>query len=585
MKKIWLLTLTVILSNASISQKGKDYLESGIAEYKKGNYDIAARYLDTCIIEAKKKNNKSYELKALNNLGNIESDKGNNLKAVEYYQNALKVADQLNDQKYIAHINKNIGALYASLKRLDESLKYYDEAEKAAIKFNDSSLIADCHNNIGIIYEQQEKFDEAISRYDKALEIYEKIHSNDGLAMSYSNLAIVYKLKKNYEKAIEFNKKSLELSRAGGDKWAEAATLNNIGNLYGIMGKNDLYNEFSLKSLAIAKEIKANEIIYTVYENLADVNYKLNNFSKAYEYQKLFAAAKDSFNNIEVNKQFSELNIKYETEKKEKALTETQLKLTKEEVDSKQKNLWLILLIALMIVLLAVFRNFRIKTKLNQEKLNLQNKLLEEQTFAKIQQQRLEISGELHDSLGAQLTFVNNVLDGIKIKSEKLDDDTSKKIDILSDLSGNAVLELRNTIWALNTDDIMLSGLKTKMLNFRKNAAESNENIEFLFNFDIQDDLKLNTKQAINIFRLFQEIINNAIKHAHAQNIKTEIIQHNNELKMIIEDDGIGFDWDKNKDQSYGLSNIRQRVATINGTLEVKTEAGKGTHYNILIKL
>ncbi|MDA3615294.1 tetratricopeptide repeat-containing sensor histidine kinase [Polluticaenibacter yanchengensis] len=585
MKQILLLITTLILSFVSMSQTGKDYLELGIAEYKKGNYDIASKYLDSCITEAKKTHNEANELKALNNLGNIESDKGNNLKAVEYYQKALKVADKLNDQKYIAHINKNIGALYASLKRFDESLKYYYVAEKAAVNFNDSLLIADCHNNIGIIYEQQQKFDEAITRYDKALEIYEKLRSNDGLAMTFSNLAIVYKLKKNYEKAIEFNKKSLALSQANGDKWAEAATLNNIGNLYGILGKNDLYNEFSLKSLAIAKEIKANEIIYTVYENLADVNFKLSNYAKAYEYQKLFAAAKDSFNNIEVNKQFSELNIKYETEKKEKALAETKLKLTKEEVDSKQKNLWLIILIGLVLILLIVFRSFRIKSRLKQEKLNLQNKLLEEQTLAKIQQQRLEISSELHDSLGAQLTFVNNVLDGIKVKPEKLDEDTSKKIDILSDLSGNAVLELRNTIWALNTDDILLSGLKNKMLNFRKNAAEANENIQFQFNFDITHDVKLNTKQAINIFRLFQEVLNNAIKHAHASNINTAITQKDDQLEIIIEDDGVGFDWDKNKTQSYGLSNIQQRVALINGSLKVKTGPGKGTHYNIIINL
>lgn len=202
-----------------------------------------------------------------------------------------------------------------------------------------------------------------------------------------------------------------------------------------------------------------------------------------------------------------------------------------------------------------------------------------------IQDQRLEIARDLHDSLGAQLTFVNTVLDGLKNTPLKPDITINSKIDLLSALSENSIEDLKNTLWVLNSKEIYLDDLKTKMLNFIKNASEAKEDVKFDFNFDIMENIHLNSKQAINLFRAVQEIINNAIKYADATEIKIEVVQDLKDLTLKISDNGKGFDYEKEKNKSFGLQNIKTRIEAVNGTMNLETTIGLGTKYFIQLIL
>ncbi|MGB2996767.1 MAG: ATP-binding protein, partial [Ferruginibacter sp.] len=84
-------------------------------------------------------------------------------------------------------------------------------------------------------------------------------------------------------------------------------------------------------------------------------------------------------------------------------------------------------------------------------------------------------------------------------------------------------------------------------------------------------------------FRAVQEIITNAIKYSTAKEILIDITQKEKLLAIKIADNGTGFDFEKLKNKSYGLSNIQNRVAEINGSLKVETSDGKGTTYFIEI--
>jgi signal transduction histidine kinase len=95
----------------------------------------------------------------------------------------------------------------------------------------------------------------------------------------------------------------------------------------------------------------------------------------------------------------------------------------------------------------------------------------------------------------------------------------------------------------------------------------------------------LSSKQAINLYRILQEIVNNAIKHANAKDISVLISQIENELQIKISDNGIGFDYESKKKKSFGLTNIQNRVQEINGTLKVQSELENGTNYFIAITL
>jgi len=232
-----------------------------------------------------------------------------------------------------------------------------------------------------------------------------------------------------------------------------------------------------------------------------------------------------------------------------------------------------------------LFRNFRAKAKLQKEQLELENKLLEEQSNYKIQEQRLDISRELHDNVGSQLTFIISILDNLKSSSIQFDEAIDKKIDSLTNFANKSISVLRDTIWVLNSKQLSLSELKSRMTNFIKDASESVDTIHFQFDFDIQNDVELSSKQAINLYRILQEIVNNAIKHANASTIKIAVLQVEDELQITLSDNGVGFDYESKKKKSFGLTNIQNRVQELNGSLQVASTEEKGTHYFITVKL
>lgn len=242
-------------------------------------------------------------------------------------------------------------------------------------------------------------------------------------------------------------------------------------------------------------------------------------------------------------------------------------------------------LIGMPVFMLFVYLLVAVRSMMMYKEFEFQFVLANIEHDRQIQDQRLEISRELHDSMGAQLTFISSILDGLKSSPTKLDEVVSDKIYRLSEFSENSITELKNTLWVLNTKEINLNDLKAKILNFIKNASEAKEDLKFSFNYEVSENFNINSKQAVNLFRTVQEIVNNTIKYAQASEIKIEVLQDNKNLKIKIADNGKGFDYEKEKNKSFGLTNIQNRITEISGNVNIETATGKGTEYTIKIEL
>ena len=426
-----------------------------------------------------------------------------------------------------------------------EQALFYHKQNLKYIKGKDTLLLHSTFNNIGNTLLKQKKFEEAKKWLLRSVKIIDfRVKNNDSLytdysyATSYTNLATIATELNQYEEAKKYF---------------------------------DLAFKYSKKSETAEK-------LRDYYQQKIIFNKKYNKLSEAIEEQENYIKLRDSIYTAEKNKTIAELETKYQTEKKEKQILQHQAEV-------KQKNTWLLLISSFVIIGLILFRNFRAKAKLQKEQLELENKLLEEQSNYKIQEQRLEISRELHDNVGSQLTFIISILDNLKNSSVQFDDAIDKKINTLTNFANKSISELRDTIWVLNSKQLRLSELKSRMLNFIKDAGESVDTIRFQFGFDIHNDVQLSSKQAINLYRILQEIVNNAIKHANAKDISVSISQIENELQIKISDNGIGFHYESEKKKSFGLTNIQNRIQEINGSLQVVSNEEKGTHYSITVKL
>jgi len=545
--------------------------------------------------------------------------------AISHFENALKGWTANDSLTFSAYLG--LGVCYKSLGEFSTSLNYFQKSVQVSENMQDNRRLAGAYASLAQLY--MEKGDGKNTRecIDKVLEL-EKEHSTDkAYLMALHTFANFEGANGNFKKAMELDSIGIALSEKSGNDANKITFQDNIARCYLYYLKDYEKARFYFnENLKIDKKLNNPNWIADTYINLSEVATAEKNYVQSKHFldtaiqistqNELYASSLKAYNSLiklykdqgdyktafeiqeKYNKEyqntinekseqaFAEYNVLYETEKKEKQIAESQLA-------SKQKNLWLILLAGGILIGLIIFRNFRIKSRHKQQQLSLENELLKEQTHSKMQEQRLEISRDLHDSLGAQLTFIHSILEGLKKVSDRLDETVNSKISTLFNFSEYSIAELKNTLWVLNSKEIYIDDLKNKILNFIKNASEAKEDVKFNFSFDVSENFNLNSKQAVNLFRAVQEITNNALKYADATEIKIDIEQKNSPaslhediyLNIKIADNGKGFDYEKEKNKSFGLRNIQSRIAAINATMNLKTALGQGTAYLIQLKM
>jgi len=541
--------------------------------------DLALKNIELSINYYKKANNLKQVALSTMNKGNLSLWQGDYKAASKIYFDALKITEKNKFSFQTALLYKNIGVLFSNQEKHKEALKYANKSLQIFESLKDDEQIALILINIGNCYFNQYDANNALKYYIKAADVSRKISNYDNLSFVYNNIGSVYiEDKKDTLKGLEYLKKSIIIRKKSNDLNGLIFSYNNIANVYIGLKKYDLAEEYMLLARKMAVISKNKFELAESYKLLSFLNESKQDFKLALHYQKLYKTQKDSLINEKNNKDILELETKYQTEKKEKLILEQQALV-------KQKNNWLILAAGIVVIGFLLFRNFRVKSNLQKEQLELENKLLEEQSNYKIQEQRLEISRELHDNVGSQLTFIISILDNLKNSPVKFEEAIDKKIDTLSNFASKSIAELRDTIWVLNAKQLSLSELKSRMLNFVKDASESVDMVQFNFDFEISEDLQLSSKQAINMYRVLQEILNNTLKHANASVIFVVINQIGNKLEIEISDNGTGFDYEAKKKKSFGLTNIQNRIQEINGDLKVHSTPEKGTIYSITIPL
>lgn len=510
----------------------------GIELAGKYEFENALPYLLKSVDGFEKANNINSQVKALNRISLSYHDFGNYDKGIEYAYLAKKVLDehpqQANKNLYW-YVYNNAGINYDDSKRPQQAIEEHLKALPYAIDASDSSY---SYNNLGNTYKKLNRLDKAETYFKLALTNPHSYKDDYHFATVYSNMVDIERLKKNYKQAQYYLDSALHY-----------ATISNSPE-------------------------KLLDIYYYTYL----LKSESGDHRSASGFLNKYVQLKDSLFTSEKNDALLHYQTKYETEKKEKQIAEQKLV-------SKQKNLWLILMTITMSAGLLFFWYYRQKTNLEQKQLALENQLLQEQTHSKIQEQRLEISRELHDSLGSQLTFIKSVSDSLLNASEKSNNNLNARINTLSEFSENSIAELKNTIWALNSQQLNLSELKLKMLNFISSASEAKESMQFHFLFNIVSDYQLSSRQAINLFRVFQEILNNTIKYAEAKDVFIDISQIEKNLTIKISDNGIGFNFEEAKKKSFGLTNIQNRIEELKGKFSVETSEGNGTTYLIKLEL
>lgn len=549
------LPFEVRLKDAAILDKV--YLKNA-EESAKIHYDLgeAKSYSNLSLVyyyQGKYEKDLAYSLKAihifekLNDLENLSLEWGelgyrmkkrNLEKAIQYMQKSKQIAEKNNLQKPLLSIYNNYGVLKEMKVEYDSALFYYKKGLALKQKINDQLGIPYSLNNIAGVFVLRKQFDKAEENYQKALEIRKKINDTVGIAENYSYLGDMHLMQKDFKKAIGFYQKSTEIT--------------------------DKHKYLGLSQDSYRK-------ISECYENLGDHQNALQNFKK-------FSALKDSLINQETNSKIAELEVKFDTNEKEKQLLQKQAEV---ETSRIKFSVAIVFAILASIIGFLFYRQQRLKNKQQHQEFELKSAMAQIESQNKLQEQRLSISRDLHDNIGAQLTFIISSLENTKFGIPNLETAVEKRLDKISDFTRNTIVELRDTIWAMNKADFTMEDLSSRIFNFIEHAQSANQNI--LFNFSIDEKLKklkFSSLVGVNLYRTIQESVNNAMKYANAHHIVINAEKFQEGLKIEIKDDGKGFDTEK-VDVGNGLLNMKKRMEEIGGNFVIHSEIGKGTSINV----
>ncbi len=326
---------------------------------------------------------------------------------------------------------------------------------------NKDLLMAKLYDNYAVLKEMEEKYDSALYFSKKALELKFKKNDTIGIPFSLNKIAVVYALQKKYKDAFEFLSLSdFYRNKEQGD-FGKAENLALRADFFNYQNKFDSALYYYKNTLDLSETLNYTYLISYSLENISNIYLKMNDYRNAFEFYKRFTAYKDSLDNLEQNSQIAQLEIAYETEQKDKLIAQSELKI-------QQRNLWLVIAFISMLLIIAfsifLYKNQRQKRLIAIRDIELQNEIKRAQLERKLFDEKLRISRELNDNIGTQLTFIISSIDNM-IFANKLNQNLSG-LSGLKEFSRSALLDLRNTIWAMKEENGDFEKLFLKVNDF-----------------------------------------------------------------------------------------------------------------------
>jgi serine phosphatase RsbU (regulator of sigma subunit)/Tfp pilus assembly protein PilF len=338
---------------------------------------------------------------AHNNLGRSYYQIGEHNKALEEYFKALEINETLHDSIGISSTSNNIGLVYWNLKEFEEAVKFYRNSLQISEFLKDSNNIASALNNIGIISVENNEFDAGLENFIESLNILIQINDKTRISTAYNNIGFVYELKEQYNEAVKNYQHSLDVAFSQNASFDIAQACNNIGSVY--LKINNLEN--ALEFLSIGKEnalkINAKTLLEENYLLSSKVYDAIGNKDMALKSFQQYSSIKDSLMDESKSRQITEMQTKYNTERKEKEIILKNLELEKNKNKIKIQGIVIISItgfaIMIVVLFLIVIRQNRIKQKMNsmlkKQNFDILKKTAEiELQKKKIEQQKEEIT-------------------------------------------------------------------------------------------------------------------------------------------------------------------------------------------------
>jgi signal transduction histidine kinase len=513
-----------------------------------------------------------------------------------------------------------------------EALRVLTEAAQLAIKVNDNEMLGIIYNSIGIIFLNRRDYIKADYYIAKSISSIEKkvsktISYSETYVETHTLYAEILTQLKQYDKASKVLKKTEKLLKrypnsnlscyyyfAKGNlehhtqNYESAIISFDKGIKYGKLTKDfPSINRLSLMKFVSLKQLKRYdeaknlliEILNGEYIHIEDKkNYskdlswlykQLNDYPNALKYSEQYIRLNDSLNEIYNKSEIAIIESKFRNKENENKIKELEIQKQKTLLAAKNDRLHIIVIGLLSVILLLVIVFLLINFK-NQKRIAKQNEINYKQSLSAFkikkelevmqamidgeEKERTRLARDLHDGVGSRLSSLK-----MQMEQKFLQLSNKDEFKTISDSLTTSIAELRQVAFNLVPEVLLKLGLDLALKDLCYSMSTKDVIIDFTSN-EINESIK--ASHQIAIFRIVQELINNALKHAGCSEIIVDCSQNNDLFLITVEDNGKGFDSvaiDSLK--GLGLKNIKNRVELMNGTLDVHSQIDKGTIFNI----
>jgi len=580
-------------------------------EYRFINADTARIYGMKGLQLARKGENRELEAYGLHSVGSAHEAQGNYTEALDYELKALEIRRRMGDKKKIAGTLNNIGIIHDERGDFKEALEYYHEAHQLYTETGEQSLIAMVLVNIGIVLKEQKDYRTAVNYYREASLVYKRLGKEFGMAACHANLGSVFFYLNEYDSALHYSLLATEEFRKQNIQQFLPASLSNAGMAlhklkrpkeakeyllqskelfekyenkkelaFGIIYLAEIYREegniseaerLALNGLEIANKINAQQEMLRAHQTLSDIYLSKGNLSKALIEFKNYSTIKDSLFSQEKSKQIAELQTRYETSKKE-----GEILLLRQENELKEsrleRNQILVILLVIgitgLILLGFLWRNrlvLKQRVEIEATKAELRQSQLEA-VITSQEEERKRFAADLHDGMGQLISAVKLNLSKDHVEKNSL----NHAVEVLNEMN----TEIRNIAFNLMPQVLIKGGLTEALTELATRVNRAGKIQMTVSEFDVPDDLQSDKKVAL--YRVCQEWVNNVIKYSKCSKINLQLVQHEDELVITLEDDGSGFDSHSlANSQGNGWRNINSRLTLVNGQIDIDSRPGR----------
>ncbi|WP_158657195.1 tetratricopeptide repeat protein [Maribacter cobaltidurans] len=249
--------------------------------------------------------------------------------ALKSHQKSAELNERINgDPIDLARSYLNMGNLMFDVKNLEASNKYYLQSEEICIKYELNEFIPKCWGNLAANYRYEGHYEKALEYHLKSIALFEK-NPSIALTREYNNIGAVYDDLEDFKVAKSYYSKALMHSEKYGEPQLVGLIYRNLGEIAMVEKDYGQAEEYIQKSMDIAKNTQNIERLIRGYGKMAEIKAATNDYKNAYDYKTKYIILYDSLKGIEVTERINNLEIKYQTEKKE-----AEIALQQEEINT-----------------------------------------------------------------------------------------------------------------------------------------------------------------------------------------------------------------------------------------------------------